>query len=65
MGNCCKVFAARWLWLRPALALLLVGGSAWGRSGAAAEVSLVTGGKPRGHDRSFGQADVGGTVGSL
>ena len=47
MGNCCKVFAARWLWLRPALALLLVGGSAWGRSVAAAEVSLVTGGKPQ------------------
>ena len=47
MGSCCKVFAARWLWVRPALVLLLVAGSAWERSVAADEVSLVTGGKPQ------------------
>ena len=47
MGSCCKVFAARWLWVRPALGLLLVAGGVWGRSVMAAEVSLVTGGKPR------------------
>ena len=41
------VLATRCLWGQTALGLLLAAGSAWGGSVTAAEVSLVTGGKPR------------------